>query len=123
MKKLLFVLALAFTGQQAFSQIYIMTYTRVDGSHPSGCSPTSSCVLTKIDPAGNVTYTCLDNRDLDEDPQTFVTINIEINAIINQGYKLIGTNFGGSTQTGDQGSNITDGLEHNEYTSWYFAIP
>jgi len=39
MKKLLFVLAFAFIGQQAFSQMYIVTYTNATGAHPSSCYP------------------------------------------------------------------------------------
>ena len=136
MKKILFVLAFAFIGQQAFSQIYIMTYSEVEGGHPSGC--VLDCILTKINPTGNVTYTCLESWEITENPQTFVTINTEINQIINQGYKLIGTNFGGGGRTSSfsnntgttnytygstQGSNITYYEEHNKHTTWYFAIP
>ena len=37
MKKLLFVLAFAFIGQQAFSQAVIVMATKINGSsHPSG---------------------------------------------------------------------------------------
>ena len=123
MKKLLFVLVFVFIGQQSMSQVYMMTFTENDNP-PSGCQ--TSFILTKIDPTGNVTYTCLESWNIDEDPQTFVTINIEINAIINQGYKLIGTNFGGAGYSSiqpTQGAAIINGNTHNEYTTWYFAVP
>ena len=51
MKKLLFVLAFTFIGQQAFSQMYIVTLTAVNATHPSGCPATTGAnpyyLLTK----------------------------------------------------------------------------
>ena len=90
MKKLLFVLAFAFIGQQAFSQMYIVTYSSAyQNAHPSNCYP--DYVLTKIDPTGSVTYTCIPNTSIIVNPSTLVTISQELNSIINQGYKLIYT--------------------------------
>ena len=79
MKKLLFVLAFAFIGQQSFSQVYIMTYSQVL-QNTSGCS--FDHALTKIDPTGNVTYTCVTRESIGVDPVTLVTINIKINNFI-----------------------------------------
>jgi len=117
MKKLLFVLAFAFIGQQAFSQIYIIAYNTANhqnssgGLHPSNCYPDN--VLTKIDPTGNVTYTCVSSYpDQTSSSAALITISQELNGIINQGYKLIHTNY---NEPGLQ-------LSING-TVWYFAIP
>jgi len=57
MKKLLFVLAFAFIGQQAFSQIYIVQISEVSFSHPQNCnSGTYDRVMTTIEPQGKITY-------------------------------------------------------------------
>ena len=124
MKKLLFVLAFAFIGQQAFSQMYIVTYSTSLGPsapvpHPSNCYPDR--VLTKIDPTGSVTYTCITNNSIFQDPSTLVTINQELNSIINQGYKLI------YTSSVENSNGLTGTIEENGLvatpTIWYFAIP
>ena len=84
MKKLLFVLAFTFIGGQAFSQLYIVTIYQT-----SGC-PTGEISLLKTDPSGNETETCI-HEDLDKG--ALGELNYELNNIINQGYKLIQTNF------------------------------
>ena len=95
MKKLifLFAFAFAFVGGQAFSQMYIVTLTKCNATHLSNCNPTVITylnVLTKIDPTGNVTYTCIDNRfTISQDPSALITLNQELNSIISQGYKLV----------------------------------
>ena len=122
MKKLLFVFAFAFIGQQAFSQMYIVTYGYADDipAHPSNCSP--DYVLTKIDPTGNVTYTCIPREIIFVDPITLVTINQELNSIINQGYKLIYTSSVENSNNGMTGT-IEQSGDVASPTIWYFAIP
>jgi len=121
MKKLIFLFAFAFIGGQAFSQMYIATLTYSAGSPQSGCSEN---VLVKIDPSGNITYDCISYPagayaiDL-----PLAEINIGLNSIINQGYKLIKI----TDPAGDSGDN-TGGLIREGYsiirgTVWYFAIP
>jgi len=53
MKKLLFVLAFAFIGQQSFSQMYIVTIT------DQGNCPNNELTMSTIYPSGNVTNTCI----------------------------------------------------------------
>ena len=123
MKKLLFVLAFSFIGQQAFSQMYIVTYGNISPTHPSNCSAGTSPineVLTKIDPTGNVTYTCIENVRLYTDPSTIVAISQELNSIINQGYKLVYTS---STTADGAGGTFNQSGYVVPYTIWYFAIP
>ena len=117
MKKILFVLAFAFIGQQAFSQMYMVTYGYKSSNHPSNCP---SNVLTKIDPTGNVTYTCIDNVRIYDDPSAIVTINQELNSIINQGYKLVYTS---SMKGNETAGTIDENGYVTSYTIWYFAIP
>ena len=120
MKKILFILIFAFIGHQAFSQMYIVTYSNAWGVplHPSNCTP--DYVLTKVDPTGNVTYTCVDHKRIFEDPAALVTINQELNSILNQGYKLIYTS---STEGASLAGTINaDGFVSSP-TIWYFAIP
>ena len=72
-------------------------------------------MLTKIDPTGNVTYTCVTEETILEDPVTFSTINTEINNILSQGYKLVYVT---------PNSNLIDGFGYHEPNIiWYFAIP
>jgi len=126
MKKLLFVLAFAFIGGQAFSQMYMVTLTYCGDIHPSNCNPSGSYyiyyVLTKVDPAGTVTYTCIDQsaptNNISSTPTNVVILNQELNNIISQGYKLVYTS---STGTNELGAGI-DGFRFNP-TIWYFAIP
>jgi hypothetical protein len=62
MKKLLFVLAFTFIGGQAFSQMYTLSVQRAHPNHPSTRPSTGILdkVMIKIDPAGNDTYTCIE---------------------------------------------------------------
>jgi len=81
-------------------------------------------VLTKISPTGNVTYTCIPTVALYEDPSPLVTINQELNNIINQGYKLIETNSPQYTsQDHANGSTISAEQRVTRGTIYYFAIP
>ncbi len=74
MKKLIFLLSFAFIGQQAFSQMYIITITWAINGHPSGCyvMGSSNMIMTTIDPSGTETYTCL-NKYLDSAPSSLST--------------------------------------------------
>ena len=116
MKKLLFVLAFAFIGQQSFSQIYTLTVADLNSSHPSNC-PNSNYdkVLTKIDPTGNVTYVCIPAVSGYEDDSQWIVVQQEINNILNLGYKVIGTpcDF-------FQKENVYFSIRT---CTWYFAIP
>lgn len=137
MKKLLFVLAFAFIGQQAFSQMYIAISHYTSSSHPSGCNTSGAnnyeLTLTIIDPNGNVTYSCFTPGSLNTNPIQAIELNQELNNIISQGYKLTytaplykndavssvsGGGFVGTTNTinGIHSLGLTP-------TVWYFAVP
>ena len=119
MKKLLFVLAFAFIGQQAFSQIYIVALAQ-----PSlgGCQSGKISVI-KTDPAGLSTIACI------EDELSFGALdqlNLELNSVINLGYKLIEISYidrGGAYGNGliQLEPNSTGKL--NRGTVFVFAIP
>ena len=121
MKKLIFLFAFAFIGQQAFSQMYIVYFS--DNDNPSAPCSTDG-LLTIIDPTGSVSYACVDNdEDLDFEPTALVTINIELNNIINQGYKLIETNTPHTANSSTPGSTINIYSKVTVHTIWYFAVP
>jgi hypothetical protein len=114
MKRLLFVLAFAFIGQQAFSQMYIVTLSQAYGNNHVACSANSyEPVLSIVAPNGTITYTCLTVTGLGYNSDVIGIINQELNSIINQGYKLIETN--------------DNSLVNDHYLqvgkTWYFAIP
>ena len=122
MKKLLFVLAFAFIGHQAFSQIYIVTSVSSTLGNCSSSNP-SELTLLKIDPSGNETTVCIYQNIYDGG---MGQLTQELNSIINQGYKLIEiTNpaqdsdggYGGGLMSSNGSANIAWG------TVWYFAIP
>ena len=83
MKKLLFVLAFAFIGQQAMSQMYIVTLVNGYYAPSYGCD---SLLLITVDPLGNETYDCISNV---VQHGALSQLNIAFNNIINQGYKMI----------------------------------
>ena len=117
MKKLLFVLALTFIVQQAFSQMYMIHI----GNHSiNSCSSSYEYTLTKVDPTGNATYTCI---CLYIDPlsaatfcssgiSSIVQLNQEFNSLTSQGYKLV---YGPTDEAFDSG-----GIKIG---TWMFAIP
>ena len=109
MKKLLFVLAFAFIGGQAFSQMYIVTLS-------DGCSNIQDGIkLTKYPPSGGAIDTCIS----EEIEVGLVSLNQELNSIISQGYKLIETNNG---SVGNNNGLINEETI-NKGTTFYFAIP
>ena len=128
MKKLLFVLAFTFIGQQAFSQMYMVSLQ--EPSHYSnnslGCSLLHELVLIKVDPSGNQTATCITQRVDFATNSGLSVLNQEFNTIINLGYKLImpddvtrnliyGQNNGGGA--------TPDDLRLSSGHTWFFAIP
>ena len=115
MKKLLFVFAFAFIGQQAFSQMYIVTIYDLPSSHPSNCPwSTDDVVMTTIDPQGNITYDCMPNGgQVFYNGNHIALLNQKFNSILSQGYKLVST---------DADNDITVGGSYMN-GAWYFAIP
>ena len=65
MKKLLFVLAFAFIGQQAFSQMYIVS---IQDAQINNCSVNNEHTLSTISPTGVLTKTCIDRGYSTNDP-------------------------------------------------------
>tara|TARA_B100000902_G_scaffold137093_1_gene135302 strand:- start:278 stop:625 length:348 start_codon:yes stop_codon:yes gene_type:complete len=115
MKKLLFVLAFAFIGQQSFSQMYIVTVCGLSSTHPSNCSSNSyDVVMTTIDPLGNITYDCMpQGGQVAYNGNHIALLNQKFNSILSQGYKLVST---------DADNDITVGADYMN-GAWYFAIP
>ena len=111
MKKLLFVLAFAFFGQQAFSQMYIVTI----GTPYINLCASDQVTLTKVTPTGIETHTCIPSYIANG---ALISLNQELNSIISQGYKLIEINNGYSNQNG-----TIDHQQLNYGTIYYFAIP
>jgi hypothetical protein len=109
MKKLLFVLAFAFIGQQVFSQIYIVTIAHAD---VASCNTAWEVTLTKTPPTGPQISTCIANTIYDG---AIEQLNQELNIITSQGYKLIETSF---ESTGMIKNNVF--LAHGAFI---FAIP
>ena len=114
MKKLLFVLAFAFIGQQAFSQMYIVS---IGAYSIAGCSSNGpeERTLTTVTPAGIETHNCIPAKISEG---ALISLNQKLNSIISQGYKLIETNNGYMDQNGTINSD-----ELNNGTIYYFAIP
>ena len=116
MKKLLFVLAFTFIGQQAFSQMYIVTVFAINNLHPlynSCINSNYDVVMTTIDPTGNLTYQCLPSGgSIQVNGNNIALLNQEFNSIISLGYKLVSK---------DEESNLISTTAING--TWYFAIP
>ena len=85
MKKLLFLLAFTFIGQQAFSQMYSLTVQGAQAQHPSSCPNVTSTdnVIIKIDPAGNATYICVEQVNSSISDNKWSVVQQEINSILN----------------------------------------
>ena len=122
MKKLLFVLAFTFIGQQAFSQMYIVAINHLQPSHPSACGfSASDAVMTTIDPQGNITYDCMPVVDgLYYDGDNIALLNQKFNSILSQGYKLVATDTDNDITTVENGNGSDDNYPRG---AWYFAIP
>ena len=124
MKKLLFVFAFAFIGQQAFSQMYIVT---IADPIINGCTSFYERTLTTVSPTGAETHICI-NAFIQNG--ALILLNQELNNIISQGYKLINTDYGGYVSGGPISSPYgfsINGLQNgdiiNQGTTFYFAIP
>ena len=105
MKKIFFILAFIFIGQQAFSQMYMVTVSDIDGDHPEfgNCNNEYDNIMTIIDPQGNITYKCLPDISSDDLPSggnNMALINQEFNSILNQGYKLVHVGYDNSYYNG-----------------------
>ena len=115
MKKLLFVLAFAFIGQQAFSQIYLVTLS----DNGIGNCTNQEILLTKIPPIGAATYICISESI----EYGLISLNQELNSIISQGYKLIETNNGLDWSSSGTNNGLINEETINKGTTFYFAIP
>jgi hypothetical protein len=77
MKKLLFVLAFAFIGGQAFSQMYIVTIASYGINNcPGG---TTERTLTTVSPTGIETHTCIPAYI---DQGALISLNQQLNSIV-----------------------------------------
>ena len=125
MKKLLFVLAFAFIGQQAFSQMYIVTLSNSVNHDVCFNAQSNSPVLSIVAPNGAITYNCLTGTSISNNSNLIGIINQELNNIINQGYKLIETNNGytRSFNSDFMGNGFIGETSINYGTTWYLAIP
>ena len=122
MKKLLFVLVFAFIGQQAFSQIYLVTI--VNDSSINSCYNVlyPEATLTKVTPTGVETHICIPST---VNNGALTALNAELNSITSQGYKLIETNhtqYSSSNGSGGGGSLIRHNGFLNCGTTFIFAI-
>ena len=117
MKKILFVLAFAFIGQQAFSQMYMVMVSSISQSHPSGLADGSGddAVITVIDPLGNTTFTHLSWELVRDDPSNAILIHQTLNNIMSLGYKLVGMN--------PQGDFRLNANQQNFDQTFFLAIP
>ena len=115
MKKLLFVLVFTFIGQQAFSQIYLVTLS----DNGIGSCTNQEILLTKIPPTGVATYVCISESI----EYGLISLNQELNSIISQGYKLIETNNGLDWGSSGTNNGLINEESINKGTTFYFAIP
>jgi hypothetical protein len=92
---------------------------RACSTHPSNCPNKSGNdkVMIKIDPAGNETYTCIEQVNSIYSTSKWIVVQQEINSILNLGYKVIGTPCNFFNESGSTDSNSI-----NDCT-WYFSIP
>ncbi len=111
MKKLLFVLAFVFIGQQAFSQMYIVV---LDDGSVGNCS-NGEITLSKTNPAGITTHVCIYQKA----ESGISDLNQELNSIVNLGYKLIETSY----HTGNGFLSAGSSSYLQEGAAFIFAIP
>ena len=108
MKKLLFVLAFTFIGQQAFSQMQIVSLM-----NNNFCSTgNDSLTVYTVDDTGNDYHFCI-HREV---PLGMPDLNLHFNTIISQGYELINTSF-------NDGFIYSSGHYINPSTTFIFAKP
>ena len=114
MKKIFFLLAFAFIGQQAFSQMYIVM---TQAASVNDCGNNSNqLTLTTISPSGDVNKSCI-SSNIGTTNSGLKDINEELNNIMSQGYKLINTDYG------DDRNGIQDGFYVEKGVTFYLAIP
>jgi hypothetical protein len=113
MKKLLFVLVFTFIGQQVISQMYIVQLQdHAVGNCYSRVTYEAEFTLTTISPSGTVTKTCIESGMYGSDINNgLASLNIELNSILNQGYKIV------PFSTSSQSNGFSEG------TIFYLAIP
>ena len=116
MKKLLFVLAFTFIGQQVFSQLYIVSVLSIDSDPTSTCTYSGyDLAIYVVDPTGTETVTCIDD---DVDEYGLKTLAQVLNNIIAQGYKI--TNI----QTGArEGEGALTFLQTKNYDPTFGGVP
>ena len=116
MKKLLFVLAFTFIGQQVFSQLYIVSVLSIDSDPTSTCTYSGyDLAIYVVDPTGAETVTCIDD---DVDEYGLKTLAQVLNNIIAQGYKI--TNI----QTGArEGEGALTFLQTKNYDPTFGGVP
>ena len=123
MKKIFFLLAFAFIGTQAYSQVYMLAVVDANGVEcTNGLENDIDLALVKIDPLGNETIIC-DEACVDASIGfgCLGMINQEINIIVNEGYKLMAINAPNSIAAEEPD---TDGLHQiDEGTIFIFAAP
>ena len=117
MKKLLFVLAFAFIGQQAMSQMYMINISTYNSN---SCDVNNEVTLTKVDPTGNETHTCICRYTVpsvvsscSSGISSISILNQEFNSLTSQGYKLVY----GPTDSKPFSSQVIN------FGTWIFAIP
>ena len=116
MKKLLFVLAFTFIGQQVFSQLYIVSVLSIDSDPTNTCTYSGyDLAIYVVDPTGVETVTCIDD---DVDEYGLKTLAQVLNNIIAQGYKI--TNI----QTGArEGEGALTFLQTKSYDPTFGGVP
>ena len=122
MKKLLFLLAFTFIGQQVFSQMYIVSVLSYSEFDTLGCN-SDDVVLVIVDPTGNQTTTCIKDK---VEKGFLISLNQELNNIVALGYKLIETSYPEDEDIsgGQQGGSLINGNgSANEGSVFIFAIP
>ena len=137
MKKLFFLLAFAFIGTQAYSQVYMLAI--LDENASEQCDDQNKLTLLKVSPDGEETVSCICELSIqdyalieqDDGNNTCLSeLNIELNNIINEGYKLLKVStpssegdgvFGYAFDTGVNGSQ--DNWHLNPGTLFLFAAP
>tara|TARA_B110000238_G_C15746055_1_gene277175 strand:+ start:109 stop:477 length:369 start_codon:yes stop_codon:yes gene_type:complete len=122
MKKIFFIIAFVFIGQQAFSQMYIVSI--LNGTANSCLNMNTEFTLATISPTGVLTKTCILNgwTSSSELTQGLIAINLELNSIMSQGYKLIHTETGGDNLR--NGGVLSEGGNMIKAgTIYYLAIP